>query len=43
LAISSPSSPGVTEPTTGSWGPWVIIGVLVLVVVFLVGRRGRNK
>jgi len=43
LDTSSSSSPSVTEPTTGSWWPWIIIAVLVLVVVFLVGRRSRNK
>jgi len=42
VATSSSSSPGVTEPATGSWWPWIIIAALVLVVVFLVGRRTRK-
>jgi LPXTG-motif cell wall-anchored protein len=42
LPDSSPSSPSVSTSEPSSWTPWIIVGILALMVAFLLGRRRKN-
>jgi hypothetical protein len=42
LAASPSPTPAANDSSTGSWLPWIIAGILALVVVFLLGRNSKD-
>jgi hypothetical protein len=39
---TSPSPTEVAQPSNASWLPWIIAGVLFVIVVFLIGRQSKK-
>lgn len=41
--VASPSpTPAANDASTESWLPWIIAGILALIVVFLLGRNSKD-